>query len=334
MGIYRYQRQQDGKLQDCDRSDREQQPWREHDRPASDHDIYDRPAQDWQSTRYSTRPASTQQVPQQPAPQSPPSRSKWLTSGRYIGLILKNLSLLTTGGLTLLTLVGLLIVWRSGSSFLKDIQAFFATPQPAPRVDLRPMVVQQLRNASELTTAVFSMQTVVPASRDRTLGTYVIGRTTLLYIAYGEVRAGVDLSSLNPTDVQPYGETISIRLPPPRILDRKIDVNRSKVYDYDRGFLGLGPDAATELQEIAEQTTLDQIVTAACEQGILQNANERAQAIVTQLLSTAGYKTPMVVTQSPAPDACPTPIASPTVPATNPPAPPSVPNPAPPSTLP
>jgi len=212
-----------------------------------------------------------------------------ITPWNLQGLI-RNLSLVTTGSVALIALFLLAGVWRSGTSFFNDLYTLFDKPQPEPKVDLRSMVVQQVRNASELTTAVYAMETVVPTSRDRTLGGYVVGTTTLLYIAYGEVRAGVDLSALQPTDVQVNGESITLRLPSPKILDSKIDVNRSKVYDYDRGFMGLGPDAAPELQELAQRKTLEKIVESACTGGILHQASDRAKLVIGQLLSTAGYK--------------------------------------------
>jgi Protein of unknown function (DUF4230) len=208
--------------------------------------------------------------------------------GHHFGKLLKTLSLMTTGGTIAIGLLIFVGIWK---------------------VDTRSMVVQQVRSASELTTAVFTMETVVPASRDRTVGGYVIGKTTLLYIAYGEVRAGVDLSELKPDDVQTQGDTTILRLPPPRILDSKIDVGRSKVYDYDRGFLGLGPDAAPELQELAQRQTLDKIVASACDNGILQAANDRAQMIVTRLLTAAGY-TKLVVENQPS-TACALPVETP-----------------------
>jgi Protein of unknown function (DUF4230) len=226
--------------------------------------------------------------------------------GNHLGNFLKTLSMLTTGGTIA---IGLLIaagMWQTGNQFLGKLSALFNAPQPEAQVDVRSMVVQQIRNASELTTAIFTMETVVPASRDRTVGGYVIGKTTLLYIAYGEVRAGVDLSELKPEDVQVNGDTTVLRLPPPRILDSKIDVGRSKVYDYDRGFLGLGPDAAPELQDLAQRQTLDKIVASACANGILQSASDRAQLTVSQLLTTAGY-TKLVVENQPS-AACALPV--------------------------
>jgi hypothetical protein len=244
--------------------------------------------------------------PQQSSPQPRPIQRWYAGQTAYLlGVTLRNLSLMVAGGMTLMTLFILLGVWRSGNRFIEGIHALLTAPQPAAKVDVRSMVVRQVRSASELTTAIFAMESVVPTSRERTVGGYVIGKTTLLYIAYGEVRAGVDLTALKAEDVQVNGDnTITLRLPPPKILDSKIDVNRSKVYDYDRGFMGLGPDVAPELQELAQRETLQKIVQSACTAGVLQSANDRAKLAVGQLLNTAGYAQFSVETQPALADAC------------------------------
>ncbi len=222
-----------------------------------------------------------------------------LTSG-----LLRNLMLMTTGGVVLIALLFGVGVLRSGTRFFEGLNAMFNAPQPKPQVDVRSLIVSQVRGASELTTAVFTMEAVVPTRQDRNLGGYTLGTTTLLYIAYGEVRAGVDLQDLKPDDVQIVNNTIQLTLPPPRILDSKIDVNRSTVYDYDRGFLNLGPDVAPQLQMLAQRETLKKIVTAACSNGVLAQANDRSQLVVEKLLNTAGYKQVEVKTQSPPPGSC------------------------------
>lgn len=165
-----------------------------------------------------------------------------------------------------------------------------------PQVDVKSLVLQQMREASELTTAVFTMQAVVPTEQDAALGGFVFGKTKLLYIAYGEVKAGVDLSQLSPTDLQVANDTLQLQLPAARILDRKIDVHKSQVYDYDRGMLGLGPDTGPQLQALAQQEALQKITTAACQEGVLQKASDRAKLVVTQLLNTAGYQSVVVNT--------------------------------------
>jgi hypothetical protein len=228
-------------------------------------------------------------------------------------LWLKNFGLFATGGLTLLGLSTLVNLGQTGGQFFNRLGNLFTVEQPPAQADIRSLVVQQVRGASELTTAVYSMESVVPTSRERTLGGYVIGKTTLLYIAHGEVRAGVDLATLQPEDVQALGPNLTLRLPPPKVLDSKIDVNRSKVYDYDRGFMGLGPDVAPELQELAQRETLAKIVETACTDGLLQSANDRAKLAVSQLLATAGYSEITVETQPPAADACLLPNPAPAI---------------------
>ncbi|MBD1862812.1 MULTISPECIES: DUF4230 domain-containing protein [Trichocoleus] len=211
---------------------------------------------------------------------------------------------MSTGAIALMALIMLLGVWRSGQQFWLDLQALWRPTETAPQVDVRSVALRQIQGVSELSTTVFAMEAIVPTHQNRELAGFVVGTTKLLYIAYGEVRAGVDLGQLQPQDVVINGDIIQIRLPPPRILDAKIDVTRSQVYDYDRGLLGLGPDVAPNLQTLAEQQALKKIVATACQEGVLQKASDRAQQVVSQLLRTTGYSQVVVTTQPPLPAAC------------------------------
>lgn len=199
------------------------------------------------------------------------------------------------GGAVLLLLLAGAGLWRVGAGFGDRLLDLFAIESAEPVVDSRALVISQIQGASELTTAIYTMEAVVPTSRDRVIGDFVVGRTELLYIAHGEVRAGVDLSALDPSRVTVTEDTLTLQLPPPQILDHKIDVSRSRVFSYRRGLLG--PDAAVELQSLAQQETLNRIVAAACENGVLQQASDRAVVAVTQLLTTAGYDSPVVQIQ-------------------------------------
>jgi hypothetical protein len=203
--------------------------------------------------------------------------------------LLKSLLSLMKGGVSLITLVILIIIWRNGSSFVQKIGTIFNPSVTPPQVNVSNLIVQQIRGVSELTTTVFVMDAVVPTSSERKIGEWVVGETNLLYIARGEVRAGIDLSEVTQDHVTVTNDTIQIQLPPPKILDRKIDVNHSQVYSYDRGFLNLGPDTAPELQTEAQRQTLTKVVQTACSQGILTQAQDRAVITITQLLQTTGY---------------------------------------------
>lgn len=205
--------------------------------------------------------------------------------------------------------------FQLGDRLLHGVSSLLVPKLSTPKVDVRSLVLEQVREASELTTAAFTMQAVVPTEQDATFGGLVFGKTKLLYIAHGEVKAGVDLSQITAAQVQVTAESIQIQLPPAQILDKKIDVNRSQVYDYNRGMLGLGPDVGPDLQALAQQQALTQITKAACEEGLLQTASDRAKRVVTQLFTTAGYKSVSVNTQPVSLASClAQPSASPAVP--------------------
>ncbi|NEQ98490.1 MAG: DUF4230 domain-containing protein [Cyanothece sp. SIO2G6] len=213
-------------------------------------------------------------------------------------------------GAMLIVCLSLLSVWRLGSQWTERLTSGIAgllnPPAPVAQVEeTRAMILQQIKGVSELTTAVLTMESVVPTKSDRILGNYVIGTTRLLYIAHGEVRAGIDLSDLAPEDITLVNNTLQIQLPPPVIIDHKVDVERSRVYDYDRGFLSLGPDVAPDLQTLAQRETLDQLVMTACDNQLLEEANQRAIAVLSQLFSVSGdYETITVNTQPPTPETC------------------------------
>lgn len=222
----------------------------------------------------------------------PENRSIW-------GLVFKSLGLVTSLSTFILGLVILLTIGVSGDWLRKQITAWTTQPQPAPQIDVRSIVVKQVQDSSELTTAIFTMEAVVPTQQDATMGGLIIGSTKLLYIGHGEVRAGIDLSKIGLTDVQAVGDMLTVRLPMPKLLDSKIDVSRSSVYDYSRGALGLGPDVAPQLQTLAQQKALLKITDAACEKGILTQANDRAKLVIGQLLKVPAYKTITVQIQTP-----------------------------------
>ena len=200
---------------------------------------------------------------------------------------LKIFVLLSMGGIGMVTLLILFSIWRTGDRAFTLVENFLTAPPPEPEVSVPTMVVSQVQGVSELTTSVFTMESIVPTQQDRKVGNLTVGTTRLLYIAQGEVRAGVDLSAITTDDVVVNEDSVTVKLPPAKILDHKLDVSESRVYDYDRGFLNLGPDVAPELQTLAQQKTLEKVVTAACEEGILDQARDRAEITVTELLKAS-----------------------------------------------
>ena len=150
------------------------------------------------------------------------------------------------------------------------------------------LIVHQVREVSELTTAIFEMDAVVPVSEKGFLA-----ESKLLYIAHGRVRVGVDLSEFQTDNVQVEEDKITVTLPPLKVLDSKLDLDHSSVYSYNRGSLGWGPDVVN-LQAQAQHEAIRKVEEAACQNWLIKTASERVQQTVehllSQVLNSRGYK--------------------------------------------
>ena len=210
--------------------------------------------------------------------------------------IWQKILILGVGSISLIILLIFYSIWRTGDRFLTAVTGLLQLESVFAPIETPRSIVQKIQGVQELTTTLYTMETIVPTSAERRWGELSIGTTRLLYIGRGEVRAGIDLSQLTEEDIQVTRDRIQIDLPPAQILDSKVDVNRSRVYDYDRGFLNLGPDVAPQLQTLAQRKTLAEIVSNACSEGILETANQKAKETITQLIAATEDKSLKVQT--------------------------------------
>jgi hypothetical protein len=205
-------------------------------------------------------------------------------------------------------LSGILLFFLSGFFFYQlGRSSFRLFPEffrdTAPKVDISSLVVKQIRSSSELTTVVFITETIVPTSMERKLaGQVTIGTTKLLYIARGEVRAGFDLNRIGKNSLRLTPHEIRLQLPPPQVIDSKLDLDHSYVYDYERGLLG--PDVAPKLQTLAQKRALEKIVASACATGLLEEANQRAEAVFGKLFQVIEGRRVIVTLSPPADPRC------------------------------
>ena len=197
--------------------------------------------------------------------------------------VVKKILLLGTGSGLIALLAVLLTFHKISDRAFSTVENLFQPRSTKLQVTDSALLLEQIQSMQELTTTIYRMETIVPTSAKRTLGQdWTIATTKLLYLARGEVRAGIDLSQITKEDVFVSQDKIAIVIPAAEIIDSKIDIDNSQVYHYDRGFLNLGPDVAPQLQTVAQQKTLDKIVANACNEGILDTANEKAQTAIAQ----------------------------------------------------
>ncbi len=191
-----------------------------------------------------------------------------------------------------------------------------STSSPTSTPTPRPVIIEHIRAASELVTVHYTVQKVVESFRENQMWTSrietllgVSGQRVLL-VAYGEVRAGLDLSQIEEGDVIVDGEQVAVVLPMAEILSSKLDNEKTYVYDYEKGiFSPDDPGLFDEVRQIAEK----EIVEAALEDGILDKAQTNAQAYLILLLHSLGFGEVRFMVATPTPTSTPTATSTPAV---------------------
>ncbi len=102
-----------------------------------------------------------------------------------------------------------------------------------------------------------------------------------------EIQPGVNLKMLSPGDIKIQHNTLHIQLLVVQLLDFKLDVEQSRIYDVRRS-LFLAPDSSLLHQDIQRQA-LEQTREAALKSGILATAEQNVVRMVKGLFSDLGY---------------------------------------------
>ena len=143
-------------------------------------------------------------------------------------------------------------------------------------------VLRQVQTLSQLVTVKYVMEKVVVLEDVKWFG-----ESRVLLIAHGIVKAGVDFDRMKPEDLCVSGKKISVRLPPPQITDAYLDDTQTRVIERSTGLLRVFDK---DLEQSARQNAVDDIRRSARIAGILQDAEERAQAQVKSLFHQMGFE--------------------------------------------
>jgi hypothetical protein len=91
--------------------------------------------------------------------------------------------------------------------------------------------------------------------------------------------------------ISPDNSTLTVNLPPVEIFSVTLDNEQTRVYDRDTGLFA-PQDQNLETQ--ARQEAVDRILATACEDGVLQRANEDSRRAMEQFLSLLEFETVQV----------------------------------------
>ncbi len=162
-----------------------------------------------------------------------------------------------------------------------------------------PGVVTAIRDLARLESVQYHVERIIDL-RDRQSLLFGLIRTqdAILFVAVGDVIAGVDLSELTDADVVADRErgTAQVTLPRARVLVTRLDNEHSWVYS--RTTDPLTPrheDLETRARQEAERTLEETAVTS----GILERARTNAERTVDALVRSLGYTAVVVTSRLP-----------------------------------
>lgn len=160
-------------------------------------------------------------------------------------------------------------------------------------------VVVAVRSLSRLESASFVIEKVIIKEEGQgALG--ILFGDRLIFVAHGEVIAGVDLSKMQVSDIQvlPSGKAYVV-LPAPEVLVTAIDNDKSYVVDRQTGLLTKG---SISLETEARREAEDEIEKAALEAGLLDQSQKSAEETLRKLLASLGYTDVTFVRATPVPE--------------------------------
>ena len=158
---------------------------------------------------------------------------------------------------------------------------------PTPTVIPDPVtILREVRSLARLETVQYSMEKVITTEVGQGALGFLFG-DRLLFVAHGEVIAGVDLEKLGADQMWVENGVLMVRLPEAEIFVATLDNQLSYVYDRETGILKRGD---VTLESLARKAAEEEIEKAAVADGILDTAQKNAESYLYRLLRQLGFQ--------------------------------------------
>ena len=162
----------------------------------------------------------------------------------------------------------------------------------------QPVLLKSLENLSEYRAASANMQVVVDVEQDTKLVPSFIKGERTLFVAAGTVDAAVDFSALgrdqDAVRVSDDRRAVTLTLPAPKLTDPRIDPNRSRVYDRERGVLDRIEDAVSDRpgdeQPLYQLATRKLAEAAAADPELVRTAERNTRAMLEGMMRGLGFE--------------------------------------------
>lgn len=159
--------------------------------------------------------------------------------------------------------------------------------EPEPYEEIGPTVVRSIRDLSDLTTVEYVEYTIVEKGVDGGFLDWATGDSLQLF-AVATIGAGIDLSDITVRsfDLDDEG-VVEVTLPAAEVQYVAVDNEATQILDRETGVFTRGdPRLESDARRVAE----DILQQTAIEEGILDEAQQNAEDVITDFLLSLGYR--------------------------------------------
>lgn len=157
---------------------------------------------------------------------------------------------------------------------------------PTPTIIPDPVtIISDVHALARLETIHYSVEKVITAETGQGSLAFLF-QDKLLLVAHGIVIAGIDMDKLQPQDMRMVNGVLNVKLPQSEIFVATLDNSKTYVYARDTGVL---TKQTKDLETLARQSAEEEIRKAALEDGILNLAQQNAEAYLSKFFAALGY---------------------------------------------
>jgi len=160
----------------------------------------------------------------------------------------------------------------------------------------QPAVLKSIERLEQYRAATANLQVIVDIEEDANLLPDFLKGERTLFVAAGTVDAGVDFGRLRRGAVRVSEDrrSATITLPAARLYEARVDPDRSRVYDRDRGLFdrlqSVFEDSPTSDQELFVLSERKLLEAARADPGLLRTAERNTREMLQGLLGGLGFE--------------------------------------------
>ena len=177
--------------------------------------------------------------------------------------------------------IGVVAIIFAAGLFLGVFFYRFIVPQSGHILNTATLL-KKVQTLSQFVTVKYNLEKVVVLDDVKWYGD-----SHVVLVAHGVVKAAIDLDPTSgPGDIQISGKKISISLPRSHVVDSYLDDQKTQIVERYTGVLRVFDK---DLEQNARRQAVEELRLAALQNGILDDASERARAQLTVLLYQVGF---------------------------------------------